>query len=377
LARGFQGGHAWRHILTAFSVLIAIAIIVACNAKRLNLVHVEEIEQWGFMDERGNVVIPPKYSMVQDFSEGLAVVKVGKNYGYIDRSGKMAIPPRFGCANAFTEGVATIVDHGRVGFIDKTGGLVIDCRYYSARPFSDGLAAVQVLSATHRCPWGFINRRGRIILPPKYEDAYSFKCGLAAVRTRGANCYIDKTGRIAIAPRGWNSVYEFKDGFARVTMKTPTRIVSALIDRFGKPITTQWFHNADDFWERRAWVNVNGRWGCIDTQGRFLITPRFECQPSGFAESMASVEINGWESYIDRTGKVVIPPRYNDAYGFHNGVALVRRDERWMFIDKTGRIVGRPRFDRRFRVFNMAPLQEARAAFGIYRPVLRLGPAPP
>jgi hypothetical protein len=45
-------------------------------------------EQCGFMDPKGKLVIPPRFSNARNFSEGLAAVEVCPRQGYIDRSGK-------------------------------------------------------------------------------------------------------------------------------------------------------------------------------------------------------------------------------------------------------------------------------------------------
>ena len=57
---------------------------------------------WGFRDATGKVVVPAKYDMVQDFSNGLAAVATGKysnaKWGFIDTKGQMVIPQKFSYA---------------------------------------------------------------------------------------------------------------------------------------------------------------------------------------------------------------------------------------------------------------------------------------
>ena len=50
---------------------------------------------YGFIDEAGTVVIPPRFDLVGAFHLGLAEVLVGDQTGVIDRSGKMVLEPRF------------------------------------------------------------------------------------------------------------------------------------------------------------------------------------------------------------------------------------------------------------------------------------------
>ncbi|MBQ7280815.1 MAG: WG repeat-containing protein [Bacteroidales bacterium] len=44
-------------------------------------------KRFGFADRMGRIAIPPKYDQVDDFSEGLAVVKRNGCYGYVDKVG--------------------------------------------------------------------------------------------------------------------------------------------------------------------------------------------------------------------------------------------------------------------------------------------------
>jgi len=111
------------------------------------------------------MVIQPKFSEAQSFSEGLAPVKVGGgNWDW--------------------------------GFIDKTGRFVIQPEgYYSVWGFAEGLAAVCLSS--YQC--GFINKAGEMVIQPKYTDAFAFSDGLAKVKVGdgwGKWYFIDKTGTL-------------------------------------------------------------------------------------------------------------------------------------------------------------------------------------
>lgn len=56
----------------------------------------QEVYFCGFIDSNGNVVIPPKYEVAEDFSEGLALVAEygwGSAYGFINTCGEVVIPP--------------------------------------------------------------------------------------------------------------------------------------------------------------------------------------------------------------------------------------------------------------------------------------------
>ncbi len=91
----------------------------------------------GFIDTRGNIVIPPKYTRVGNFSEGLAAVEIDGKIGYINKKGEMIISPKyefpyyglyvyqeFQCFD-FSDGLARVKLNNRIVFIDKKGEVVL------------------------------------------------------------------------------------------------------------------------------------------------------------------------------------------------------------------------------------------------------------
>ncbi|MDQ3049084.1 MAG: WG repeat-containing protein [Bacteroidota bacterium] len=53
---------------------------------------------------------------------------------------------------------------------------------------------------------------------------------------------------------------------------------------------------------------------------------------------------NKW-GFIDTTGNIVIPLKYNQVENFVDGLAKVRKGQRWGLLDLTGKVVIAPTFD--------------------------------
>lgn len=133
--------------------------------------------KFGYIDKTGKLLIPPQFFGAQDFSEGLAAVRIEETrdskFGYIDRSGQMVIAPRFHQARPFSQGLAAVETSARVvgnqvvdiawGFIDKAGVLRIPDNYAFAGNFSEGLARVAVKLGVSM---GFVDQAGKMIIPP-------------------------------------------------------------------------------------------------------------------------------------------------------------------------------------------------------------------
>jgi hypothetical protein len=100
--------------------------------------------RWGLLDDGGRLVVPPRFTRVAPFSEGLAAARdeVGR-WGWITPDGRWAIPPAWlDEAGAFHEGRAAFALNGRWGYLDRAGRWVVLPRYVRAADFSGGLARV-------------------------------------------------------------------------------------------------------------------------------------------------------------------------------------------------------------------------------------------
>ena len=61
---------------------------------------------WGFVNEKGEVLVDFLYQDVYSFSDRLAAVKYAGKWGYLNRYGTMMIEPQFETAFPFHEGRA-------------------------------------------------------------------------------------------------------------------------------------------------------------------------------------------------------------------------------------------------------------------------------
>lgn len=104
----------------------------------------------GFIDKHGEWTIKPVYEkFTRNFSEGLAVVeKSEKEWGFINRKGEFVIPAKFGWLGNFKEGLAgagaELGGKRDSGYIDRTGDYVIPPLFDRVEEFHDGLGAVAI-----------------------------------------------------------------------------------------------------------------------------------------------------------------------------------------------------------------------------------------
>lgn len=81
------------------------------------------------------------------------------------------------------------------------------------------------------------------------------------------------------------------------------------------------------------------KWGYIDEKGEMKIAPLYD-DAWNFHEGLAVVKVEWARGYIDRDGHYVVEPKYQYAGPFRDGKAKVMLDGVWEYIDHEGRKVG-------------------------------------
>jgi hypothetical protein len=88
----------------------------------------------GYVDNAGNVIIPPAFDAASPFVAGLAVVMIGGKFGIIDTHGAFIASAEYEGAATFDDGTALLYQNGVSRLIDHTGK--VSCgraRAYGAR----------------------------------------------------------------------------------------------------------------------------------------------------------------------------------------------------------------------------------------------------
>ena len=144
----------------------------------------------GYINDKGEVIIPLTFDEGSAFSEGLARVRMGTKYGYINAKGEAVIRMGYDFARDFKSGIARVGNDGKYGFINTTGNAIIPFQYYNAGDFANGLAPVMNADAK----WGFIDMQGNMVIQPVYTKAENFENGEALVYNGEKFIYVDTKG---------------------------------------------------------------------------------------------------------------------------------------------------------------------------------------
>ena len=274
-----------------------------------------EGDAYGYMDVKGQVVIPCEYDFeysLPHFSEGFA------NTGaqFIDTDGNPVFPGAW--ANApFSEGLAWVYTADGTCFIDTTGqtALAIPDGVLVYTSFCDGLASTSA---------GFVDKTGEVVIPGDFWGI-TFKDGFAVIEQDGDCIVIDKKG---------NKAFSYSDISANHSGSIESRhLGDGLI-----PITSQkdmFLHGYADM-EGNIAIPMEERWGDAFSEGLAVVSiSRTQAEDRGIDTEGMSME--GVFGYINRDNELVVPYKYRDARSFSEGLARVQDKNRlWGFIDKEG-----------------------------------------
>ncbi len=202
-----------------------------------------------------------KYHLIHEFNEGLAkVIDLQRKVGYINRKGQEVIPTIYNEGKSFSEGLVAVKLDNKWGFIDSTGKLKIPFNYFDSDGkgyyfFQEGIASVM----TNYNTWIYIDRNNKSITKAinyeHYKPAPFFK-GFAPV----ISDWKDKTDA------------------AHKKYKAP---IYTIINKKGKPISNMNFSMASNktLTFNLLSVSQDSGWGFIDTTGKIIIPLEYQFEP--------------------------------------------------------------------------------------------------
>lgn len=335
--------------------------------------------RWGFINQRGQVVIEPRFRHAGPFVEGLAPARLDGTYGYIHPDGTFAIAPAYDHALPFSEGLARVWQHGTCFFIDQTGRKPFDIPFGAATDFQEGLARI-TLGEGDAQREGVIDRTGAYVAAPLYRSVGDFSHGYAVVKGPGHDPYgkkkshevgvIDRRGRLVVPFGKYDEIEDFRNGYAQVGYPSGDEDWGndhAYIDTTGKIVMrvphaalVMEHHFSEGLLGVRLpkkekgitysdveLINLDDYTAFFDVKGKAVIDDRrfAYALPFGDGRTFAGTYFDWY--LIDNTGKVLREESFrHTSGGFSDGLALVEDQHgKWGAIDRAGTYVIAPQFD--------------------------------
>lgn len=363
--------------LKSLPMLITLLLSHLTYGQTQPLFKILQQERTGNMNAQGRVVIAPVYRNGNDFSEGLAAVRLQGTWGYINEQGKWVIPPVYDLATNFCQGLALVYVNGEPQVIDKKGNAVLptDYRSFSFLSGSKGI----VTTTTNK--QGIIDMyTNELLADTIYSSIGTFSNGVALAYeyiAPGAKgrlkkiAVIDTAGNVVVPFGKYVNINKFYDGLATVEIRNKNNKEGhddGVISTKGKLLFQKTFGNksylSGDFHDGLAVISLYKYWipeakgvystseksyqGYINLKGEIVYNDTNCRYANDFANGRAFIQSQD-DSYrlIDRNFKQVGDLHFTsiESETFNNGYAIVSAGNGAVIIDTAGKIVSPDSYD--------------------------------
>lgn len=321
----------------------------------------------GFINKKGEIVIPCIYEKVYDFNCSVTFVKKRGDTGYqlIDKTGKLVTDKKFTKVGYFYEGMCAFYEDEKMGFIDSTGKIVIPAKYTGSPSFSEGLVCV--------CPYdskvaayGFIDKQNNVVIPLKYNQAgfSSFENGEARMQIAGKTVLINKKNEVVFKPKQ-NTFGGFSSNGLGAVCTKPDRTGWGYINRKGDFVIQPIYTHVDEIFNgNRSVVEIKERFGVIDTAGKIIIPIKYfgiygDEETGFFAVQNSDDQMD--KTYLDMNGKEFLKTKVKYLYGAKGGKLIPYADAATGlegYLNRNGEIAIKPTY-KKVRPFEegLAPVE--------------------
>jgi len=286
-------------------------------------VYGQEYDRWfikksngnlGFINSLGNEIFSAKFDFLNEhYYSGLVSYKKKSKYGYLDIYGNVVFTTN-NYYGEFSENMLSVENNGNFYFLDTLGRKAIGLtelkipngkEIFRVCNFHSGLALVIIKDnySDNDLAYGFIDKTGKWFLEPIFQHSTSFVEGIAYVVKDNKGYFMDTKGNFItqldnkngmITQSGNSDLFDLSEGFALVyfdSVTVNTSFSTSFINKKGERITSQLFERANRFSDGMAAIQLDDKWGFIDTTGNIVIQPQYDIR-SNFSEGLAPVYIN-------------------------------------------------------------------------------------
>lgn len=270
--------------------------------------------RYGFMTGDGQVAIT-EFDEVRPFKMGMAIVgrdrEVAKDsvlryYGYINNKGELVVKLKYLEAYDFSDSLAWVMNFEERGYIDHSGKLIIEYTHNGfGNNFMQGFASFSDSTGN----FGFINKEGKIAFGLNWDDAGNFVENRAKVNKMGMYGFIDTAGKLIIK-HAYDFANDFSNGYAFVGIpgESMYKPLWAIVNTSGTRMFDFKYEDIRDLSEGIASVREGKKWKYIDPQDNQIIKGEFDIAEP-FRNGLAFVYSEEWKlnGFINPLGELMIP----------------------------------------------------------------------
>ncbi|MEM9835257.1 MAG: WG repeat-containing protein [Bacteroidota bacterium] len=270
----------------------------------------------GFVNQRGQIIIPPNFESAGDFNNGYTWAKQMNQYGILDHQGKTIVPFQYDKLSGGQGGEYIFRQNGKYGLLHADSGEFIPAVYEKIRAFG----AQSFTPARRDGRYGYLDRAGQWQLSPQFLQAGLFNEGRAVVLQANEQlALIDSSGQNYLR-EPYQQVWYAKSGRWIVEEKG----LYGAVDASGEIKIPLVFSELQSSSEGFMVYQQNELWGYLNAQTGAPLTPPAYGLAWPFNEGFARVATRQGISLIDTSGQLRFPPNYLDVKDGRKGLFPVQ-----------------------------------------------------
>ena len=179
-----------------------------------------EFKKYGLINTEGKILFRPQFDELS-ISDGSALVRIDSLYGFVDNKGNWLIKPKYSLAHPFYKGTAVVKSMGQYELINKQGQKIVDHTFDEVWGYKNNISVVEKDNKK-----GLINYHGKFILPlDNYSGIGEYNWYFGEFKIGDKWYVIDTAGNVPI-----------KEGFDDVMVKGNEDSVFAIGKQNGKSV---------------------------------------------------------------------------------------------------------------------------------------------
>lgn len=328
-------------------ILVFSSVICSCESDRSDKGDTDEVggllalaeefdeseQKWGFINNKGEVVIRGAYDELGNFSEGMAAFRIKAKWGYLDKTGKELIAAQYYNAFVYKDGLAKVSDFDRkYGMIDAQGKAIIPIQYDELRSFEEGKCAFKKDGK-----WGFIDKDNKVKIAAAFDGVKDYNNGKAIAKKAGQYFLIDESGNKV--SDHFEKIYLLSSGQYKVRVDKKYGIV----DRTGKYIVEAQYQSISETDDQTVAVKKDGQYSLLTLPNTKITTPEND-NLAYLGEGRWGFEVNEKVGLLDNAGNVILQPTFKIITPFKAGFASYESDRLWGYLDSNGQVLTPPVF---------------------------------
>lgn len=249
----------------------------------------------GYIDTKGNIILPLVYDNVYAFRNGWGLIKKDGNYFFVDKNGNLKEPPaKYDELNEFRSGYAMGKIKGEANGPNKYVYINPELKEEFTVSASQAFPiweTVAIVSSDNK-NYELMNKKGNIFKVLTGVEQVNFCTdGMLGIREKGKWGYVNDKGDVIVSPK-YDTCTGFKYGYGR--------------------------------------VRSGGKWGIVDRSGTEIFATKYENILPG-ENGYFIFYNNGW-GMMDKTGKIIIPPTMGSITPFEKNRAMAKTGKTYAII---------------------------------------------